>query len=241
MKNLEEFTHYQIKSLINHLKKYYRDGEPEMLHQIRVDIKKIKAILSAINGCLKGFKAHRNFMPFRNIFRRAGDIREPGVLAQYQVEGIASDEMSSDVEQLAIAFKADVQHFIRVVKNNAKKLESFSRQVHHDDFMWYLARKKKKVKSQLYPRPKMVIIHKVRKSIKEVVYLSEVRGKPKKKEAKFYDKMQDAIGRLHDKQILLDLLKKKANAGSRTQREAIKSECRSDKKEIFSLASDFYE
>ena len=82
MKRLEEYTQSEIKSLINHLRDYGRHGKPNALHKIRVDIKKIKAILAVLNGSLKRFKAHKNFIPLRSIFRKAGSIREPDVLAQ---------------------------------------------------------------------------------------------------------------------------------------------------------------
>ena len=48
----------------------------------------------------------------------------------------------------------------------------------------------------------MAIIHKVRKGIKELMYLSELEDDGKKRDVKFYDNMQDVIGQLHDKQVL---------------------------------------
>ena len=72
------------------------------------------------------------------------------------------------------------------------------------------------------------------------MYLSELEDDGKKREVKFYDNMQDVIGRLHDKQVLLDLLKNKSGRAHRAQLSSINSECLSDKREIFRLASDYY-
>ncbi len=244
MKRLEEYTRSEIKSLINHLRDYRRHENPDALHHVRVDIKKIKATLAAINGCQKGFKAHKNFIPFRNIFRRAGRIREPGVLAQmlrqYNVGETVDELMHGNVKRSEAAFKSDIPRFIDALKKSTKKLVGFSKRVHHDDFASYLADKKKEVRSQLYPRPKMAIIHKVRKGVKEVVYLSEIEDNGKNREAKFYADIQDVIGRLHDKQVLLDLLKNKSTKTHRVQRSSINSECLSDKKEMSRLASEYY-
>jgi CHAD domain-containing protein len=245
VKRLEEHTRSEIKSLINHLRVYGRLGKPIALHKIRVDIKKIKAIHAAINACVKGFKVHKNFTPFRNIFRQAGAIREPEVLARmlkrYKVDETVDELMQGSSRGSAATFKSDVPRFINEVKKNTKKLVAFSKRVHHDDFSSYLANKKKEVKSQLYPRPKVAIIHKVRKGIKELMYLSELEDDGKKREVKFYDDMQDVIGQLHDKQVLADLLKKKSASVYRVQLSSINSECRSDKREIFRLASDYYQ
>ena len=244
MKRLEEYTQSEIKSLINHLRNYRRQGKPDALHQIRVDIKKIKAVLAAINGCLKGFKAHKNFVPFRNIFRKAGNIREPDVLARmlsrYNLDETVDELMPGNVKRSATAFKSDIPRFIEVVKKSTKKLVAFSKQVHHDDFSSYLVNKKKEVKSQLYPRPKIAMLHKVRKGIKEVVYLSGLEDNGNRREEKFYDEIQDVIGRWHDKRVLLDLLKNNGASGYRAQLRSINSECMSDKREIFRLASDYY-
>ena len=244
MKRLEDYTKSEINSLISHLRDYGRHGKSDALHKIRVDIKKLKAILAALNGSMKGFKAHKNFIPLRNIFRKAGNIREPHVLARmlrkYKVDETVDELTSGNVERSATSFKSDVPRYINVVKNRTKKLPAFSKHVRHDDFSSYLIDKKKEVKSQLYPRPKMAIIHKVRKGIKELMYLSELEDDRKRSEIKFYDNIQDVIGRYHDKQVLLDLLKNKNGETHRAQLSSIKSECLSDKREIFRLASDHY-
>jgi len=244
VKRFEEYCQSEIRSLTRHLRDYGRRQKPEALHQMRVEVKKIKAIMAVINGCVREFKAHKNFIPFRNIFRKAGSIREPEVLARlltrYKVDETVDQLMPGNAKRNAAAFASDVPRMVSVVKKSAKKLEVISKKVHHDDFESYVVDKKKEVKSQLYPRPRMTIIHKVRKGIKEVVYLSALEDHRKKGEAKFYDNMQNVIGRLHDKQVMLDLLKNKNARAHRAQLSAIRLECLSDKKEIVRLATDFY-
>ena len=99
--------------------------------------------------------------------------------------------------------------------------------------------KKEKLKPQLHPRP-IIIIHEVRKDVKEIIYLSKIEDTLKGKEAKFYDNVQDTIGQLHDKQVLLSLIRNKKDETSITQREVIKAESLSDKKEIFRLVREYY-
>ncbi len=151
MKRFKKFTRRQMDALIKHLKKYRRNRQPELLHQIRVDIKKIKAILHVINDSKKGFKAHKNFVPFRKIFRKADHVREPDVLKQmlkrYRLGEITDDGIFDSRKDSAKAFESNIPQFIRTVKGRAKKLEGVSNKVHRDDLTKYLRRKKRKIKT----------------------------------------------------------------------------------------------
>ena len=242
MKRFEKFVHRQFKSLISHLEKYSDQKKPETLHKIRVDIKKIKAILAVVNASEKRFKAHKNFIPLRNISRKAAEIRDHEIRAQLLLKHKMDDTRPrhANVNELITSFQSNIPSFIKTAKRKRNKLEPEVKQVKRNEVRRYLDKKQKEIKSQLFPRPKMRSIHQTRKVLKEVVYLSEANGKLGSKEIKFYDKMQETIGKLHDKQLLLQLLKKKNDQNGKTQYEAIKAECLSDKKEIFQLAAAFY-
>ena len=86
----------------------------------------------------------------------------------------------------------------------------------------------------------MPSLHETRKAIKEIIYLSEADDVLKKKEMKLYDQMQEVLGELHDKEVLLELLKMKNNMAINTQCKTIESACDSDKKEILRLAMAKY-
>jgi CHAD domain-containing protein len=241
VKRFAKFTHRQFKSLISHLKKYRNEKKAETLHKIRVDIKKIKAILGVVKASDKRFKAHKNFIPLREISRKAGEIRDREIHAQLLLKHNLEDTRprNANVNKLITSFESNIPSFIKTTKRKRNKLKADVKQVKKNDIRRYLHEKQKEIKSQLFPRPRMRNIHQTRKTVKEVVYLSEANGKLGSKEIKFYDKMQDTIGKLHDKQLLLQLLKKKNDHG-KTQSEVIKAECLSDKKEIFRLAAAFY-
>ena len=112
MKRFEKFTQRQVKSLINHL------GE---------------AILQVIHTLVKGFKMHNNFVPFRHIFRRAGEIRDPAVLAtlllRYEIDGINDEMIPYNGERLTTSFLADTTRLKESVKRQAKKLTPYLRKV----------------------------------------------------------------------------------------------------------------
>jgi len=244
VKRFEKFAHRQFKSLISHLKKYRDHKKSETLHKIRVDIKKIKAILGVVNASEKRFKAHKNFIPLRSISRKAAEIRDREVHAQLLMKDkMDKDELRpgyANEQKLITSFESNIPSFIKTAKRKRNKLKTDVKQVKKNDLRRYLHKKRNEIQSQLFPRPKMRFIHKTRKVVKEVVYLSEANGNLTSKEIEFYNKMQDMIGTLHDKQVLLQLLRKQNDQNSKTKYEVIKAECLSDKKEIFHLAADFY-
>ena len=244
MKRFEKFAHHQFKALIRHLKKYRDAKKPETLHKIRIDIKKIKAILGVIDDNEKQFKAHKKFTPFRNIFRKAAEIRASNVnehlLMSHEMDKGDATPGHANVKKLIRSYVSSIPSFITTTKRNRNKLKTEVTHVKRNDLVRYLHKKQKEIKSQLFPRPKMRHIHKTRKDVKEVMYLSEANGKVSNKEINFYDKMQEKIGELHDKQMLLQLLKKKSDQTGKTQFEGIKAECLADKKEIIHLATTFY-
>lgn len=242
MKLLEKFTHRQVRSLIRHLRSYSRFRKSETIHQIRIDIKKLRAIIRALHACSYDYRNRNDHRLFQKISHLAGRIRNADVLLQlllqYHVKGWPVEDTPS-YQALLTTFRLQIPEFIKQAKKKGMKLESFSGKVNRNMFNRYLRRKRKKVKGELSPIPQMSMIHEIRKDIKEVLYLSQV-NKSVSKHHGFYDKMQELIGTLHDKQVLLDLLKKDNIKLTRTEEEMIQSDCLSDKKEIIRLASEFY-
>jgi len=51
MKRFKKFAHKQFQALKAHLQAYDGNPDPEVVHEIRVDIKKIKAVLQVIASC----------------------------------------------------------------------------------------------------------------------------------------------------------------------------------------------
>jgi CHAD domain-containing protein len=243
MKQFEKFVSGQFRSLIRNLKKWHLSSEPETLHRIRVDIKKIKAALAVIYDNKKEFKFNKGLKALRQIFRNAGAIRGSDVLTsllkQHHIEVSYDELIPGDTKESVTALNSELPDSIRKIKKLRNKLKNDLKSIRRDDLEKYICRKKKYIEHKLNPEPQMSSLHKTRKTIKEVIYLSEADGVLKKKELKFYDQMQDVLGELHDKQVLIGLLKMKNSVATDTQK-AIESACDSDKKEVLRLAMNNY-
>ena len=244
MAAVKKLAKKHFKSLIDHLQAYQEESHPETLHKIRVDIKKIKSILQLTNEVVKGFKAHKNFIPFRTLFRRAGEIREPeiinGLLLRYNIPRAHDKLIAINGKELIIRFLNDVPFFISMVNEKWKRLKADFKGVKKKDIRSYLKKVNKIIRSKLLSKSALDIIHKIRKSMKEFIYLSELDSRSKKKLKKFYVSVAERIGELHDHQVLLDIMNKPNAAGDDTTLKNIKQKCDSEKMKIKKKVLRFY-
>jgi CHAD domain-containing protein len=244
MPTLKKFAHRQFQSLTGHLKNFKSKKETDLLHKIRVDIKKIKSILLLTDDRIKGFKAHSNYIPFRVIFRRAAEIREPevlsGLLLRYNIVAVRDSKGEGNSDKQVSKFCKDVPLFIKTVNRQWSKLTPSFSKLKANDLKKYLRKIKKNIKANLHPKPDMNSIHRIRKSIKTFIYLSEAHRGSKKKLKEFYSKEIEAIGKLHDRQVLLKMMTQQNGSADTLQIKKIRREVNTQKNEIRNAALTFY-
>ena len=210
MKKLSSYASKHFKGLTNSLQSYHQIDDPEVLHSIRVELKKIKSILNLMQFGLPNLKGHKRYIPFRTIFRRAGEIRQPEViyklLLQHQIRGITDSQIpnADQEERLISAFKKDVPMFIAIVTAKRSKLKEYLENLTEKKARKYLAKRRQQVKRLLFPIFEPEALHKTRKIIKEIIFLDWVdKDKPS---VTFFKKIESRIGQWHDKQVLLKIL-----------------------------------
>lgn len=239
MKRLKKITRKPFRALAAHLKTVPADHNTEALHEIRVDIKKIKSVLKLIEESRKKFGSRKHFLPFRAIFRKADAIRQPEVLAGLLSKYPEEQGQLPPVDHPPLeTFESNVPEYLDTVKAESKKLKPYLKKIDRRDIGRYLKHQYKKIKSSLYPHFVLNDIHKTRKFIKAALFIAEPTDHIKKKKEKFYNKLQEIIGELHDKQLLLQALKK--NDDSRQNHRAIRTASAHDIRQIRRLVADFY-
>jgi CHAD domain-containing protein len=76
MEELEIYSENRKRALNLILQKAPEKYTVETFHELRVEIKKVKALFELIAFCYKKFKLKKTFRPFRIIFKAAGKVRE---------------------------------------------------------------------------------------------------------------------------------------------------------------------
>lgn len=241
MKALEKYTFKRFRRLKTLLKRYSSEENTETLHGIRVEIKKIKVILGLINEYEKGFHAHRHFKPLRDIFRKAGEIRQPQVfyelLLRYEIQGLADSHIPGSGRQDALSkkFRREVPMYMSIARKRKRKLEKSIVKISVEQVRQYVKKKKKALRRMFSGDLSADTLHKARKVIKEILYL-ETAAKRVGKREKYFGQLDELIGQWHDRQLLLEVLKK----GKSPEVERMTSERDQALQDISQSISDFY-
>jgi CHAD domain-containing protein len=220
VKQLKSYAKKRFKNLKQDLKSYGRLQDPEVLHRIRVEIKKIKVLINLIDFSVKNFKGHQHFIPLRTIFRKAGEIRQPEVLYKllllYQIGNVSDAQIpkSKVMDRLSKAFQKKASTYIEAVNEQEKKIKKYYSKVSKTEAEKYLKKRKRELEHLLYRDFNKKELHKARKICKEIVYLPTGKAglhwiDNSKEPDPFYTEVENRIGQWHDKQALLPILKKK--------------------------------
>lgn len=180
----------------------------EMLHRMRLEIKKIKTLLRLIKYNHKSFKTRSSFIPFRTIFRACEKIREPQVLHALVVKftgktDLPTPKLSGPIQQ----FTDEIPAYLTSVKKQERILLKEIEKVKSDTYKRYLRKKNKELKSALQPAFKGKELHTIRKLIKEIYYLLCINSISKSINP-FFKKCDDLIGVWHDKSIVIQKIRK---------------------------------
>lgn len=208
MKSLVHYTNKRFDRLEKALKQYQRFSEVETLHRLRIEIKKIKVLLLLINYCVRHFKAHKTFIPLRAIFRKAGAIRQPAIfsklLLRYQIKGVRGEIISpaSSSNRPETAFINEIYCYIKTVIQQKELVKKEARNISRTCIRRYVKLRKKALRKELYPVLHPDRLHKSRKTMKEIIYLSRLEKSGRQKLDGFYKDLEVLVGQWHDRQML---------------------------------------
>jgi len=235
---ITSYTKRRLKKLKRHLHSYPRLESPEVLHQIRIEIKKIKAVLRLLHYNQKSFREHKTYLPFRSLFRACGEIREPfviqGLIDKYK--GTTTRFNQEEVNSTLI-FRSRIPTYLDKIKKSEAKILPQTEKIKSSTYKDFLRKKKIELENQLYPTFLQRDLHKTRKLIKEIYYLACIRSTRKKLNS-FLVESSDIIGNWHDKRIVIQKLRKSVPETELIQK--LKAESRSDISTLKKLVQKFY-
>lgn len=194
---------------------------PEALHEWRVEVKKIAALLKLSCFSQTNKKIKKAFQPIKKMFRKTGEIRQAQLyLDKLEREGLG---MSTLTANLNASIEADTKKFVgngkkhhKLLKKQLKTTTEELSNIPNRHLTRFFRLKIKTISRQLnLGKDRKTYLHEARKNIKEMMYLKHFLIKPEFDLAllnwDYLDKLQKHIGEWHDLNELSDYIEKESH------------------------------
>lgn len=214
------------KSMRSHLLAFYKSQDPEELHRMRVQVKKMNALLVYTQACSKKQKIRKHFRPVKDLFKQAGNIRSVHVnLTLMERHRLSNEEFKKEQQEiLAIRIKRFYSKRKAYLKRIGKAHQRLSRDfydIRDKPVSDICKRRLEKLDRFLSKRPVQTDkLHKRRKDIKVILYFHRALPEPLARKIRlntaYLDQLQEKIGKWHDAVSAIGLLKTKGYTDRRS-------------------------
>ena len=200
---LNHFVFDLLKSIEKNLSIYIKNKTPECLHILRVDIKKINAVLSFAE---RVYNEEYNTSNLKPLFRKAGKIRE--IQINIHLLELFPLPPKNLIEQLKNKENILTMEFIKSGSRYKRHLKNFRKIIYLPEKLpnkliinKYFKREKNKANKKL-KKQERVDLHKYRAKIKKLMYLFYAFPKSIQKDIEFNEletnRRQEKLGDWHD-------------------------------------------
>lgn len=202
-KEQEKFLRKRGYNMVRYLQHFKSTNDPEDLHQLRVEVKKLKGFLALSTYCTVKQKLSPQA---KGVFRQAGMIRT----AQLNLEFIKEYQLKSrpfknNQESIVLVqsqqFSSSVNAYRKIIRKNidaiAKRLKPL-----HDKciILWY--NKNIAALTQVFEKLDTGELHVGRKTIKDLLHVYAMLDKnihsSLKLNIEYLEQLQEAVGKWHD-------------------------------------------
>ena len=218
-KNLAELFFLQQQFLCcKFLRAYTLNKNAEDLHQLRVTIKKIRAVLLMLRKLRSDFDYDKNFAPYKKIFKQVGPIREE-FLQHNRIKKDTTNKLEKDSHRVLIIKLhkelkgAQSKHLKNIALVSPAILDSL-RKLEQKEVYPYCRKILKRLKNKWDRLNTEKNFHQFRKHLKQFLYCSRLlseKDKAKLISQKNYDRineLQELLGTWHDDILLLHNIEK---------------------------------
>lgn len=228
------------------IKAFLQSENQEELHQFRVQVKKLKAVLALYAYEKENKNLLKHFKPVKKVFAKAGDIRNAHInLKLGEKYGLNEGFHQHQLLDSGLAdFKMNGSSYLKSIKKANIALQNNIHRLHNKTIRKFY-KNKMTATEQFFADPTFnEDLHTARKNIKLLIYNQVIAAAALKNKfqlnLKYLDELQDSIGEWHDHILTIELLAETGNA----EDEAVSKLKNLDKnleKAILELSSNFRE
>jgi len=208
---LNNFVFKLLESIEKNLSIYIINKKPEYLHNLRVDFKKIKAVLSFAENV---YKEEYDIDKLKLIFSKAGKIREIQInihvleLFPYPPKNLIK-QLKKKEDELTMQFLKCGARYVKLIKNFSENIYLPKKLPTKTLIKNFFKREKLKANKKLKKQERLEL-HKYRTKIKKLMYVYNILPKRIQKDIEFneveIDRRQDKLGNWHDTYSAINFL-----------------------------------
>lgn len=203
------------KKMKKPLKAFISGGEQEELHQFRVQVKKLKAMLQ-LYACEPGNQAVlKDFKPIKTVFKKAGEIRNAhinlklGEKHQLNNEGFRHHQQQN-LDHGSKAFKNKGCKYLKSIKKAHLVLQNNLGRLHNKTIRNFYHNKLVQLDDFFARITFNDELHEARKNIKLLIYNQKIAARAIQNKMQldygYLDDLQNCIGEWHDHNLAAETL-----------------------------------
>lgn len=209
----EAYINKRIENIKTQFSHFCTDQDAEAIHQLRVELKKLRAILNLINKCHHSKKTIQSFKGLEKLFKEAGEIRRVQIMnstvERYQISKENTETIASSNTQQLITELIDKQKdYIDKIEQFERKFKHSLTDIQHKKIKSIIKKNIKKLHHTFTKGGSESDLHASRKKIKSLIYIQSVLPKRLVRELNFdlnyLKEIENEIGEWND---LLDFQK----------------------------------
>lgn len=201
---LHTYFKQRVKQVFNHLHNFDSSLSETDLHDFRVELKKMRAILKFLSKIYSKQKLKKSARLLANIFQQAGDIREYQIILQWLDKNDMNElknqcfpeyrmvEMMQLFQQQTHLFKLELKELVDQLTEFIKSTNSILSEQYATDLF-------AQINKMIFKDCNISQWHDLRKRIKQWQYACNwADEKDWNLEQAYFQKLQEAIGNWHD-------------------------------------------
>lgn len=216
----QSYFSQRVKHLFNHLHDFELKGDAVSLHDLRVEMKKLRAVIKFLRSVYPKQKLKKSTRQLRLIFEEAGEIREYQLLQQWlsknqlvHFKGIYFQE--EKLEKLVTDFHDSAKGFKQSLKEIVELTGRYVQATNQILAEQYVVDLHAQIEQLIRKQPAREDWHDLRRMIKQWLYAINWIGSGAdaktagQTELSYYNKLQEAIGYWHDVEVIRETLQQK--------------------------------
>ena len=230
------------------LEDFLKAGDQEKLHKFRVQVKKLRALLTLLDAALSQKKLSKSFKPVRKIFKDGGMIREAYINIQLSSHyELKNDdfilEQVNGMESAMLNFRENGKKYLKTIKTIHSEIEDELETIADEQVSEFYKSYLEQIAVILSSNQFDDELHDCRKKIKTLVYNRKVAANALEGNLDlnndYLDKLQDQIGNWHDTIIAIELFSA-PNLDAKPVITRIKRQHTRLQRSISKLSADFW-